>query len=141
MTGVSNSSYGVTRVTSMKTNALCAVAALAIPLAFAPLVHAQTPGVRDAANMFSADARKQANDQLERIHQSSGWPVIIETIESLGGKSVDDLALDKARSSRIHGVYLLLANKEHKISIQVHDSAKGVFDSTVRESLKQTITS
>jgi uncharacterized membrane protein YgcG len=126
----------------MKSNLiLSAVAAVLLPIGSTSLAYAQTVGVRDAANMFSEDARQRATVELERVHTSTGWPVVIETIESLGEKPVDTLALDKARSLQIRGVFLLLAKTEHKISIQANQSAVPPFDSAVRESLKKTMTS
>jgi uncharacterized membrane protein YgcG len=120
---------------------LCSVATLLMITGFAGSVQAETPGVRDAAAMFSADARNQADAELDRIRESTGWVVVIETVATHGKKSVDSLALENARALRIRGVYVLLAQREHKISIQSHKAAAEVFNASVREALKEKITS
>ncbi len=110
---------------------------------FAPalsLAAASIPGVRDAANMFSSDACKQADEKLAAVYKSRGWEIVFETVDSLADKSADQLALDKARSLQVRGVFVLMAKKEHKISVQVNKPAAGVFDRNVQSTLKEKIT-
>jgi glc operon protein GlcG len=101
------------------------VVALAIGLA-GSVALAQEPGpaagraiadIRDHAGVFGADAIASARGELERIARETGTSVIIETFDTTGGEPADRFAIDHARRSGIHGVYILVARKEHKLEV------------------------
>ena len=73
----------------MNKTAMATVLGLSLALGSAAPVVASEPGVRDAANMFSADALKQADKTLIEAKKAHGWEIVFETIESLGGKPID----------------------------------------------------
>ena len=88
---------------------------LAAPLAMAALISSTTASeVRDSAGMFSADAVRRAETILDRSEASNGHPIVIETIPTLEGRDVKDVAMDHAHSLAKAQVYLLLAKKEKK---------------------------
>ena len=78
--------------------------------------------VRDKAGMFSAEAVKKAQSEIERIERESSVPITIETVESLNGKNIDDVIPEHARSVDAKGLYVLMARREHKIDAM---SSKG----------------
>ncbi len=103
---------------------------LAIPLAliaFTVAAPARASAVRDTGRMFSIDAVEKAERRLEEIEQSTGVPVVIETVQAIPGltkQSTEDErkrsinALAKKRDSEIHdeGIYILISRREHLIS-------------------------
>jgi glc operon protein GlcG len=73
--------------------------------------------VRDTAGIFSTDAVRRARESLEKIEKSTGVPILIETIETLKGETVDEVATRLARRSGTQGVFILVARKETKIEV------------------------
>jgi uncharacterized protein GlcG (DUF336 family) len=72
--------------------------------------------IRDEAKMFDPEAVRKAREVLERVERESKVPVVIETIESLEGQALGEVAARQARRAGTPGVFLLIAKKEHKIS-------------------------
>lgn len=75
--------------------------------------------VEDPAKFFSRKAIDEALPILEKATQSSSIPVMIETMESLGGKTVEEVSLDRASHSGRDGVYILLVKQEKKLEVRV----------------------
>ena len=73
--------------------------------------------VRDGAALFSEEAVRSAREALETIEKSTGTPVLIETIETLKGETIDEVAARLARRSGTQGVFILLARKESKLEV------------------------
>ncbi|MGZ3414554.1 MAG: heme-binding protein [Isosphaeraceae bacterium] len=73
--------------------------------------------VRDTAGMFSADAVRATRDALAKIERTIGVPVLIETVETLKGETIDEVAIRLARRSGAQGVFILIARKESKIEV------------------------
>jgi len=73
--------------------------------------------VRDTAGMFSADAVRAARDALAKTERTIGVPVLIETVETLKGETIDEVATRLARRSGAQGVFILIARKETKIEV------------------------
>jgi uncharacterized membrane protein YgcG len=108
---------------------------LTIATAAAPAV---TSGVHDGAEMFSAAAVKKAESKLQELQATRGWQVVFETVDSLSGKNIDQLSLEKARSRRVNGLYVLVVEEEQKLGIQsMGQPAARAFNSAVREELKR----
>src|ERR1700681_1476322 len=107
---------------------LTTVLGLCLLVACASSVPAATPGLRDAANMFSAEALRQADERLTGLHRKHGWEIVFETIDTLDGRPIDRITEDKARSLQVRGVYFLIAKKEHKVHYWIERSALNTFD-------------
>jgi len=73
--------------------------------------------VRDSAAMFSEEAVRTARETLEQLEKSTGTPVLIETVETLKGEPIEEVAARLARRSGTQGVFVLLARKESKIEV------------------------
>ena len=71
--------------------------------------------VRDEAGLFSREAVSAAKDRLGQIERSYHVPVVIETVDSLGGSPVEAVAMERARKTGIQGVFVLIAKRETKI--------------------------
>src|SRR5262249_1274712 len=123
----------------MLKHALTSVLSLCLFVACASSVAAATPGVHDAANMFSADALRQADERLMEVHRKHGWEIVFETNTSLDGKPIERATEDKARSLQVRGVYFLIAKKEHKVHYWIERPALKTFDKAAVESANQKI--
>jgi len=89
---------------------------LALPLALATAVGtAQASSVRDQAGLFSPDAVRQAETELNRIERDNQITTTIETIDSLDGQTVGEAAQRLARQTGSAGLFVLIAKKESKI--------------------------
>jgi hypothetical protein len=92
--------------------------ALAAGLALLAAVPARGSEVRDTARMFGSDAVRQAQRILDRVERDLRTPVIIETIESLGGRTIEEDSLRRARASKIRGVYVLISKEDRKLYVR-----------------------
>lgn len=91
-----------------------AVAALIGP-ATAALAGSST--IRDRAGLFSRDALLQAQTILDRTESVHRVPTVIQTIESLGGDTLRDRAVQLAKESGTRGVFVLITKAEHKLYV------------------------
>jgi uncharacterized membrane protein YgcG len=78
--------------------------------------------IRDKANLFSPEAVKKAEADLERIEKEYSVPVQLETIDSLEGRSIDAVLPEHARAADAKGLYVLIAKKDHKIEVETYKS-------------------
>ena len=84
-------------------------------------------GVRDGARMFSAEAVAKADKALEDLREKTRWRAVVETVDSLGGKPLNEVAAANARALQVHGVYVLIAKDEHKVYVEPSVSAERTF--------------
>lgn len=98
-------------------------------------------GVRDRAKMFSPEAVKTADESLEAVHRKTRWGVVIETVDSLQGKTRREAAVDNARALQVHGLYVLMARKEHQFYAEPSQSAAKVFTAAKVRAIDDAITS
>ena len=91
--------------------------------------------IRDRAGIFGADAIAEARRELERVSRKTGLSIIIETIDSLDGRPAERVALDLARRSGIHGIFMLIAQKEHKIEVMGSAEARDVVSDAHRRKI------
>ncbi len=67
--------------------------------------------------MFTPDAVRETREALAKIERKLGVPVLIETVETLKGETIDEVASRLARQSGAQGVFILVARKETKIEV------------------------
>jgi uncharacterized protein GlcG (DUF336 family) len=72
-------------------------------------------GVIDGAGMFSEDALRKAKAELSRIDRAYGVTLTVETITTLRGDSIDEAAVRRAEKLGHKGIFVLIAEKEHKV--------------------------
>jgi glc operon protein GlcG len=65
--------------------------------------------------MFSDDAIRQAKTELSRIDRTYGVTLTIETITTLKGQSIDEATVRKAEQLNHKGIFVLIAEREHKV--------------------------
>ncbi len=101
---------------------------------------ATSAGVRDHAGMFSADAVKEADAALREVRRQTHWTSTIETLDTLNGQTVRDAALSRAIALKDHGLFVLIAKKEHKFYAEPSKSASKTFTRSMIDELDATMT-
>ena len=102
---------------------------------------AQTPtaGVRDRAGLFSPQAARKADEALQALRREGRGQVAIETVDSLDGASIQRRAVDRARELKVHGLYILIAKKEHELWVEPSGSARSVFTKPRVDAIAETL--
>ena len=71
--------------------------------------------IRDKAGLFSPDAVKQAQAELDRFEKEYSVPVTLETVDSLDGVPIGQAVERRAMAVGTEGVYILIPKQDHKI--------------------------
>jgi len=74
--------------------------------------------IRDKAGMFSTEAVRKADAELDRISKEYQVPVTIETVESLNGVAINDVLAQEARKIDARGLFVLISKNDHKIQAE-----------------------
>ncbi len=89
---------------------------LALPLIlFAATAPAVASDLKDKAGLFSPDAVRKAQSELDRIEVEFNVPVTLETVTTLDGEPIREVATRHAKAAEAHGLYFVIAKKEHNI--------------------------
>src|SRR4029079_7185343 len=73
-----------------------------------------TVEVRDRAGVFGRGAARRAREALRRIHRDHRMPVLVETVESLEGAWIADVAQQRGRMAGADQFYVLVAGREQE---------------------------
>ena len=73
--------------------------------------------VRDRAEVFGRDVERRALEALQQIHRKHRTPVHIETIKSLDGAWIADVAGQRARTAKAEQLYILVARSEREVGV------------------------
>ncbi len=84
-------------------------------LAAAIFSSASAAEIRDKAKLFSPEAVKKAQTELDRLQSEYDVPVTLETIESLEGENITAVTEKHARAVGAQGVYILIPKADHKV--------------------------
>jgi uncharacterized membrane protein YgcG len=76
-----------------------------------------TAEVRDRAEVFGRGAEQRAREALRRIHREHRIPVQIETIKSLEGAWIADVAQRRGRLAGADQLYILVAGIEQDVGV------------------------
>ena len=87
----------------------------------------QAATIRDRGEMFSKDAVLKAQTLLDKVENSSGIPIVIETIDAIPGldrnaspekrrHAIDALAVERDRAIHDEGIYVLMSKRDHVMS-------------------------
>ena len=76
-----------------------------------------TAGVRDGAGLFSEVAIRDAGESLRKLAQETGVTAVVETVDSLNGEAVEEVAVRLARRSAIKGIFILVARRDKKLEV------------------------
>ncbi|WP_210261115.1 TPM domain-containing protein [Enterovirga aerilata] len=107
--------------------ALCALLGPALAQSFPPLAGR----VVDAANLLGAEQRRALEAKLKAHEDRTTDQVVVATVPSLGGTSIEDFAnrlfrhWQLGQKARNNGVLLLVAPNERKVRIEVGYGLEG----------------
>src|SRR3954447_14683888 len=73
--------------------------------------------VQDRTQVFSRGATRRALEDLGQVHRQHGTPVLIETINSLDGAWIADVAQRRARMARAEQLYILVVGSERGVGV------------------------
>ncbi len=99
--------------------------------AFALEVPALRGHVNDYANILSPQTVQQLESELSAFERSDSTQIVVLTIPTLEGESLEDFSIKVAEAWRIgqkkidNGVIFLIAKQEHKIRIEVGRGLEG----------------
>jgi uncharacterized protein len=94
---------------------------LALPLALAASLlpgTARASAVRDQAGMFSPDAVRKAQAELDRVERENRLPTTVETVTSLEGEKIGDVLERRAEQAGAHGLFILISKDERSIDVR-----------------------
>jgi uncharacterized protein len=92
--------------------------------------------VLDPIQFFTKDAIQNANQKIQEIKSKTGKEFVLETIETTEPADPSNFAMDRAKSLKVNGVYVLISKKEKKIEIKVGNKTKSVFTANDSSNLK-----
>lgn len=92
--------------------------------------------VRDEAALFSPESQDHAAKELKQFDDQYGIPILIDTVASLSGKSIDEVALQRVRDSGRTGLYVLVAGKEKELCVMASRDVQGHIDREAREEIR-----
>jgi uncharacterized protein len=96
--------------------------------------------IRDKAGLFSPEAVKKAEADLDRIEKEYSVPIAIETIDSLEGRSIEDVLPEHAKAADVKGLYVLISKKDHKIEVDSYKTYTKYLTRPRRVSIRDTFT-
>jgi glc operon protein GlcG len=96
--------------------------------------------VKDEAGIFGAEAKKKAQEELEKVARERKVPIVIETVNSLGGREINEEAARRFGRAGESGVYLLISKEDRKLSrLQVGDRLAAAIPERARESVRNAL--
>ena len=96
------------------------------------LAHPNGTAVIDEAGILRPAARESLNEILTTFDKNSTNQIMLVSLKSLGGYSIEEIGVEQARAlgigqkGRDNGVLLLVAPHEHKVRIEVGYGLEGV---------------
>src|SRR3954447_3686397 len=97
-----------------------------------------TVDVRDRAGVFGRGAERRAGEVLQRVYREHRFPVLVETVESLEGAWIADVAQQRSRLAGADQLYVLVAGREQEVGVITarHGPASRLTDQQ-RESIRR----
>jgi uncharacterized membrane protein YgcG len=75
------------------------------------------PEIQDRAEVFDLKAARQSIETSRQLNRKAQMPIRIETVRSLDGAWIADVARRKARSARAGQLYILVAADERDVGV------------------------
>lgn len=91
----------------------------------------------DSAHMIDPTLARHIDSDLEFEAQRSKVPILIETVESLGGQTIQDVVKNKSFAPGTDGIYVLLAKKDRKIEVHVAFRFQNLIDDAEQKAIRQ----
>lgn len=101
---------------------------------------ARTWGVIDEAGLFNREAVRTAEEAIDAIEAETHIQVLVETVDSLNGRPIRDLAHSAGAKRNIRGVVIFLAEDEKKLYLIASNSASATFTSPRLQVISERMT-
>jgi uncharacterized protein len=118
-----------------------ALASAALALTF-PVLSGR---VVDDANILSPTTRSALNDKLEALQQKTGTQLVVVTLKSLQGTSIENYGVELGRAWHIgqkgtnNGALLIVAPNERKVRIEVGYGLEGTLTDALTKVIIETV--
>ncbi|AGA29712.1 heme-binding protein [Singulisphaera acidiphila] len=90
----------------------------------------------DSAHMFDPLLVSLMNADLATESKLTKVPILIETVDTLDGKTIDEAIRQKELPPQQDGIYILLAKKEKKIEVRVAKPFESVIGESERKGIR-----
>jgi uncharacterized protein len=108
-------------------------------LALAPLNALAANYIQDNGNMFSANAKNQASQQIDQLVQRTGKEVLVYTVPSLNGQD-PSAAADKVFSQNgTNGVLLFMSKDDRRLEIKIGQDTRQAISTQRETQIRDTI--
>lgn len=114
------------------------MAALAA-LALAPLNALAATYIQDNGNMFSANAKNQATQQIDQLVQRTGKSLLVYTVPSLNGQDASAAADAIFRQNNVNGVLFYMSNQDRRLEIKIDDATRRTITTSRETQIRDTI--
>ncbi|MGD8570618.1 MAG: TPM domain-containing protein [Gammaproteobacteria bacterium] len=115
-----------------------------VPLQAAPTFPELSGRVVDLAGLLSSNAKRRLTKELEKHEQATSNQVVIVTVNSLQGYTIEDYGYQLGRhwgigqEKRNNGVLLIVAPNERKVRIEVGYGLEGTLTDALSHNIIQT---
>jgi uncharacterized protein len=120
---------------------LAALAAIVLALAANALPARAAQFVQDGAGMFSPATVAQLNTQIGNFNAQTGKEIVVVTVPSLNGETVQNAAQAVFSEQRVNGVLIFIAKAERKDIIVPGRATAQFFPSSTTASIRQQMES
>jgi len=125
------------RTAALRTSATLAIVLALVTLAHALTFPALTGRVVDEAGILDAATRQSLTDKMAAVEAKSGDQIVVVTLKSLQGTSIEDYGYQLGRhwgigeKTRNNGALLIVAPNERKVRIEVGYGLEGALTDAV----------
>ncbi len=96
-------------------------------------------GMRDEVGMFPPDAVSRADEILKRVYSDNHWRVFIETVDSLEGRPIKEVAAGRMKAADAHGLFVLVSRADRRTCILVQNDEVKLYPKEKIEELQATL--
>ncbi len=116
---------------------------LALPLLLVggAIGSAAASSIQDNAGLFDPAAVRKAEAKLSQVENDSGVNATIETIDSLQGEPIRQVAVRQAQRTGTEGIFILIPKREHKIDVLASRSYRRTLTGTRLDAIRDAFIS
>ena len=123
----------------MKLSRAIAAIALAATALLGTPAWARDHYVLDGASLFTPGAVQSLDQKIAAFSTQTGKEIVVVTVPSLGGKTIQQATEDEFAQQQINGVLIFMAKAEHKDALVGDRAARAFFPSGSFQSIRQAM--
>jgi uncharacterized protein len=120
---------------------LAALAAIVLAAAMSALPAAAAQFIQDGAGMFSSATVSQLDTQIGNFNAQTGKEIIVVTVPSLNGETLQNAAQTVFSQQRINGILIFIAKAERKDIIVSDTATTQFFPASTKVSIREQMES